>query len=536
MMLRRTVVAGALMALALVGCKRGDAKEGGGKGGSGRAGAVVGGQGVLLAEGPAEDLRVTEDGQYATFLQKTHKPILEGIPPQMRLGTLYGVPVTGGSPRKLGDGVTNVPGGLLFTPDSKYALYLTGYNVAAQAGVLHVLALTDPSAEPQKIGDAVTYFLPSPDGTKVAFVDGGVLKLGAVPTGPFRQVAGEVSTAGFSPDGTMLFFKRKLAAAGGLLAVPVESPPGKPTEPTKLADQVGDYVVSPDSKHVAWQVRSTTTPGTYDLYVADLPALKGRKVAPGSSVFAFSPDSKWLARTEGAKPELLGDLYVGPASGEPGRKVGERVKELGFSPDSQALGFLAKYDLPAGAGLMGVVTLPDGEPKMVGGRVPNFVWGKDSKHVAFLSRFLKPIYSVDLMLYQLGAEKAQKAHPGVFGYGFMPAGASTLVFRSNCIREGRACDFKALTLPRAEQTEAQTWLQGIFSYKISEDGGRLLVTLARMDSDTYDVAVYDVKTQARKTLDQGAQVPVFFGGPEDSLAVYALKGANAGVYVAPAKP
>jgi hypothetical protein len=533
MMLRRTVVMGALMGLALVGCKRSDAKAEGGKG-SARAAAAVGGQGVMLAEGPAEDLRVTEDGQFATYLQKTHKPILEGIPPQMRLGTLYLVPVTGGVPRKLGDGVTNVPGGQLFTSDSKHVMFLTGYNVAAQSGVLHVLALSDPSAEPQKLGDAVSYFVPSPDGTKLAFVDGGVLKLGVLPAGPFRPVAGEVSTAGFSPDGTTLFLKRKLVAAGGLLAVPVDSPPDKKVEPLKLADQVGDYVLSPDSKRVAWQVRSTTVPGTYDLYAAELPALKGRKVATGSSVFSFSPDSKWLARTEGVKPEQLGDLYVGPASGEPGRKVGERVKELAFSPDSQALGFLAKYDLPAGAGLMGVVALPDGEPKLVGSRVPNFVWGKDGKHVAFLSRILKPIYSVDLMLYQVGAEKARKAHPGVFGYSFTPD--STLVFRSNCIREGRACDFKALALPQAEQAQAQTWLQGIFSYKLSGDGARVLATSARMDSDAYDVAIYDVKTQARKTLDQGAQVPAHFAGQDDSLAVYVLKGANAGVYVAPAKP
>jgi hypothetical protein len=531
-MMRRTVVVGALMALALVGCKRGEAKGGSGKAGTGAA--AVGGQGVLLAEGPAEDLRVTEDGQFATYLRKARKPAVDGIPPQMRLGELYVVPVTGGSPRKLGDGVTNVPGGMLFTPDSKHVLFLTGYNVANQSGALQVLALAEPTAEPRKLGDAVSYFLPSPDGSKLAFVDGGVLKLGPLPTGPFRQVAGEVSTAQFSPDGTTLFFKRKLVAAAGLLAVPAVPVEGKQGEPRKLADQVGDYVLSPDSKRVVYQVRSSVTPGTYDLWMAEFPELKGRQVATGTTAFAFSPDAKWLARTQGAKPELLGDLYVGPASGEAGRKVGERVKELAFSPDSGALGFLAKYDLPAGAGLMGVVTLPDGEPKLVGSRVPNFTWGKDSKHVAFLSRFLKPIYSVDLMLYQVGAEKAQKAHPGVFGYGFAP---EALVFRANCIREGRACDFKALPLPRVEAAEPKTWLQGIYSYKLSEDGNRVLATSARMDSDAYDVAVYDVKTQARKTLDQGAQLPAYFAGPSDSLAVYVVKqGAQPGVYVAPAQP
>jgi hypothetical protein len=196
------------------------------------------------------------------------------------------------------------------------------------------------------------------------------------------------------------------------------------------------------------------------------------------------------------------------------------------------VGFLEKYDSTAGAGLMAVASLPDGAPKQVGGRVPNFLWGEDGRYVAFLSRFLKPEYSVDLMLYPLGAEKAEKVHKGVFGYGFMP-GNTQVVFRSNCIRNGRSCDFKALGLPR--NGEPQTWMQGIFSYKLSSDGQRVLATYARMDSDTYDVAVYDVKTQARRTLDQGVQVPVSFAGKDDSRAVYIIsQGPKAGVYSVPA--
>jgi hypothetical protein len=519
-----------VVALALVGCKRGEDK-GRAAGAPGRASAAaVGGVGVMLSEGPAEDLRVSADGRFASFLKKTHKPTVEGIPPQMRLGELYVVPVEGGLARRLGDGVTNVPGGLLFTPDSKHVLFLTGYNLANQSGTLHSLVLTEPTAEPQRLGDAVTYFVPSPDGTRLAFVDGGVLKLGPLPAGPFRVLGGEVATAGFSPDGKTLFFKRKLQAAGSLLAVGVDAPADKAGEPHRLGDQVGDYVVAADSQRVAFQARGSAS--TYDLYVAEPPAWTARKVATGTTAFAFSPDSKWLARNDGGKPEQLGDLVVGPATGEPGRKVGEGVKELAFSPDSKALGFLARYDQPAGAGLMGVVTLPDGEPKLVGSRVPNFTWGADGRFVAFLSRFLKPIYSVDLMLYPVGTdEKARKAQAGVFGYGFTPDNGA-LVFRSACTREGRACDFKALPLPAPADAAPDTWLQGIYSYKLSKDGARVLATSARMDSDTFDVSLYDVKTRARKTLDEGAQLPASFAGPNDSLAVYILKGASAGVYVA----
>lgn len=535
----------AALVIAGAGCKKGDGGEasagapgGGARQGGGAAsapapsrGAPGAGQGLLLAAGRAADLRVTPDGEHATFLLNGQKPRLDGVPPQMLLGELHVVPVAGGEPRKLGDGVTNVPGGLLYTPDSKYVLFLTGYNPASQSGALTVASLTDAKAEPTVLGTAVSYMLPSPDGSRLAFVDAGRLKLGALPSGPFTEVAGEVSTAQFTPDGKTLLVKRRLTAAGGLAAVSVE----KPEEaPRKLADQVGDYSVSPDGKRVAFQVRSESVRGLYDLFLAELPTLKPQRLAVASSGFAFSPDGKWLGRTENGKPDVPGDLYVGPASGGAGRKLGERVDKFSFSPDSQAVGFLEKYDTTAGAGLMAVASLPDGAPKQVGGRVPNFLWGSDGRYVAFLSRFLKPEYSVDLMLYPLGAEKAEKVHRGVFGYGFMP-GNTRVVFRSNCIRNGRACDFKALELPRAG--EPQTWMQGIFSYKLSSDGQRVLATSARMDSDTYDVAVYDVKTQARKTLDQGVQVPVSFAGKDDSRAVYIIgQGPKAGVYSVPAAP
>lgn len=538
MQLRRLVVVGALLALSVVGCKRGDS-GGGGRGGStsagsgptGGKGALVGGMGTLLAPGVASDLRVTPDGQFATYLLKAKKPQLDGIPPQMLLGELHVVPVTGGTDRTVGQGVTNVPGGQLFSKDSRWLFFLEGYNPANQAGSLHVLSLAEPTAEPAKLGEQVSYMLPSPDGKLLAFVDNGVLKLGPLPTGPFKDVAGEVSTAQFTPDSKTLFFRRRLVAAGGLAAVSVE----KPEAPRKLADYVGDYEVSSDGLHVAWQVRSEAEKGMYDLFVADVADLKPRKVSIGTKVFGFSKDGKWLGRTENGKPELLGDLFVGPADGSPGRKVGERVEEFAFSPDSQALGFLEKYDPSARAGLMSVVTLPDGAPQRVGDRVPNFTWGSDGKYVAFLSRFLKPVFSVDLMLYPVGGEKAEKVQTGVFGYGFTPGNAE-VYFRTNCIREGRACDFRALDLNQPRAVPA-TWLQGVFSYKLASDGKRFLVTYARMDSDTYDVGVYDTKSKARKTLDQRVQIPVLFGGQGDSHVVYIVtQGAKPGVYVAPATP
>ncbi|XXF75548.1 gliding motility protein [Myxococcaceae bacterium GXIMD 01537] len=535
MSMRRFVAVGALAALAVAGCKRGKEEQGSSRSGAASRGrgANVAAKGELLAPGQVTDLRVSPGGQFITYLLDAKKPPVDGIPPKMVVGRLHVVPATGGASRELGRGVTNDVGGLLFTPDGKHLLFLTGFEPASRSGALYAWPLGTAEGEPSKLGDAVTYMVPSADGTQLAFVDSGLLRVGPLPAGPFQDVAGEVSTAQFTPDGKSLVFKRKLSAASGLAVVALDKPGAKPV---KVADEVGEYQLSPDGKRLAYQVRSDSSPGAYDLFLTDVATPKGRSVAEGTTGFAFSPDSQWLARTEGSRYEQPGDLVVGPASGEGGRKVGERVEKFAFSPDSRALGFLDSYDVAARAGLMGVVALPDGEPKKVGGRVPNFTWGSDGRFVAFLSRFPKPVHSVDLMLYTVGAEKAEKVHPGVFGYGFSPKNED-VVFRTNCIREGRACDFKAMPLPRDEKGEAATWLQGIYTYKLSDDGQRALFTAARMDSDAYDVGVYDVRARVRKTLDERVQLPVYFAGKDESRVVYLVTdGPAPGVYASSATP
>lgn len=532
---RWSAVVLALVALgALSGCKKSNSNGGATSGGGGAsgAGAAVGGLGVQLYEGAAEDLRVTPDGAFATFLVGGEKPRIDGIPPQMRVGELWMTPLQGGRARKVGNGVTNVPGGYLFSQDGRWVLFLAGYNATSQSGALNVYDLRDPSASAEQVGRNVSYALSSPDGAQLAFVEGGVLRVGPLPRGPFRDVAGEVSTASFSPDGKQLYFKRRLSAAGGLAVVPTEAGE-KPVPPKKLADQVGDYTISPDGKYVVFSTRDPSQQGGYDLFHASTASLAPRKIGTGAAGFAFSADSKWLGRIEGQRVDELGTLFVGPADGSPGRPTGEKVLEFAFSPDSSAVAAMELYDITARAGVLGVTELQgESKVKRVGNRVPNFVWSDDGKHIAFLSRFIKPIYSVDLMLYSRGKDAAVKANPGVFGYGFTYPGGP-LLFRTNCIREGRACDLMGVPPEKAGQAPDRL-VEKIFSFKTSVDGKRTLVTYARTHADTYDVALYDNPSGARVTLDQFAQLPALFAAKDGSRVVYILgKQSRApGVYVA----
>ncbi|MBF5041232.1 gliding motility protein [Aggregicoccus sp. 17bor-14] len=542
------VLSSVLVALG-AGCKRGHEEA---KAPAPAAPAAPGGaaapEGTLLAAGNAQDLRLSPDRRWAVYLVQAKKPALDGIPPQMRLGSARVVSTAGGAePRALGDGVSNVPGGMLFTPDSHYLLYLTGYSPAGQSGDLNVLALQDQDAAPQRVGRGVTYLLPSRDSKHLAFVEEGVLKVGALPAGPFQEVARDVATADFSPDGQWLLYTRRLTAGGGLEVVST----AKPTAPHKLGTQVGNFTVASDSKHVAFQVRSTDGSSLYDLYVAGFPELQPKRIAGGTHRFLFSPDGKWLARTENGKsPQESGSVVVGPASGAPGRTLGERVENITFSPDSRAVAFLARFvppPEPGGVGTLTLAQLPDGEPKKLGFRVPNYRFSPDGKRLAFLSRVTKPVYSVDLFTYALGEEKAARAQSGVFGYGFSTKGES-LVFRTNCIRQGRSCDLLEVPAEAAQAAAPQAGAaaadvgttpaarklaDGIYTYELSEDGRRALVSYARMEANRFDLAVLNLESGKQRTLDQGVQLPAFFVGEDGGRVVYVVDhGQTPGVYAA----
>lgn len=516
------VVVAVACALALAGCTKHKDKA--------QAYLALGEQ---VAKADASALRLTPDGKTALFLEDAEKPHLDGIPPQMLVGVLHAVPTSGGAARKVGTGVTNMPGGYLFSPDSRWVLFLSGYNAVSQSGTLQALDLQSADSEPVTLGEHASYMLASPDSKTVAFVANGVLQVGPLPNGPFKQLSGEVQTADFTPDSNWLVYKRRLTAAGAMFVWNLD---GK-GEPIKLGDQAGDHVISSDSKRIAFSRRSETMHSTYDLFLAEAPQWKAKQIATGAGAFDFSPDAKWLGRTEGQRPDELGDLMVGPADGSPGRKVGTKVNEFRFAPTSDAVAYLELYDISARAGILGVAELKDdAKPKRVGNRVPNFGWAPDGRSVAFVSRFLKPIYSIDLMLYPLGEKESFKVNAGVFGYEFDPK-SRYLMFRTNCLNEGRSCDLMKLDLSKPK-TPPQKIVEAIYTFRPSEEGDRILVTYARHDSKLYDAAVFNVPKNERKTVAQFIDLPALFAKSGDKVVYVVGDHASPapGVYVATKLP
>ncbi|MGZ3447080.1 MAG: gliding motility protein, partial [Myxococcaceae bacterium] len=180
-------------------------------------------------------------------------------------------------------------------------------------------------------------------------------------------------------------------------------------------------------------------------------------------------------------------------------------------------------------GRLTVAPLPEGAPVELGKRVTTWVWSPDNKHLAFNLRVFQPLPSVDLWLYTRGKPAASAVMANVYGYDFGPGGA--LYLRSECTREARACSLERLD-PSVPDARPMPILEGIFGFRPSEAGNRMLVTYARTDAETYDVAVLNLKTNVRVTLEERILLPALFADPQGSKVVYLVsQGERSGLYL-----
>ena len=508
------------VAATLAGCKESSSRT------AASTKPLVGGVGRLLVAGRIDDPRVSPDYRFATFLKDAQKPPVRGVSPKVRVGTLEAVSLSDGTLRKLGEGVTNAPGGYLVSPDARWVLLLEGYNMVSQAGVAKLLDLTRPEAKALTLGQAVTFFAFSPDSKHVALVDDGVLKLSPVGQDA-RRLGGEVSTATFSQDSKTLVFRRKLSAGAALLVAKV----GGTAEPLKVSDGVVAYTLSPDSARVAFTKRSPETQNTVDLWESPLAKPAPHRVAEGTSAFAFSPDGKWLGRTEAVPPGGEGKLVVGPANGGPGKPVGEKVSTFQFAPTSNAVAALGQWNERTNVGKLTVATLPDVTVDTAPERARDLTWDPTGRFIAYSAQVLKPMIAINLYVYSLGTKTSRKVGDWVYGWTFAPKD-HYLLFRTDCQREGRACDLDLLDLTK--EAEAKKVLSAVYTFQPSPDAQRLLFTYARLDSETFDAATFDVGKKTRLTLDERTNLPTLFAAEDGSRALYVVPGgAHPGLYLAP---
>ena len=523
---------GAALLVAVAGCSKG------GSASKPPEAPLVGGLGKRIVSGPVTDLRLSKDGAWATILHNPKRPAVEGVSPRMALGELGLVPLGGGAVRFVGQGVSNRPGSVLYSPDSKWLFFVEGYNAANDSGTLRTLSLT-PGAEPELRGKAVSFVTVSPVGDAFAFVDAGVLRVARLEAGSTaRNVATDVSTAQFTPDGKWLVVQRRAAAGGGVLLSPVEGV----RAPVRLGENVRDWSIAPDGRRVALALTHPKNPDLSELSVAMVPEGKVTAVGPvvtlaagRARAFAFSADGAWLGYVERGKGGgSTGNLIVGAVGGR-GAVIAERVGQFWFAPDSKAVASLSNYDEKRNWGRLVYATLPEGKPIVLGARVSTTLWSEDNRFLAFNLNVFQPLPSVDLWLYARGKSEGNRIMTNVYGYDFAPGG--TLLFRAECTRhssnppEARACNLETLD-PTQPDAHPVPILEGIYGYHSSADGNRVLFTYARTDSETFDVGLYDLKTQVRKTIEERIVLPALFADPAGTRVVFLVsQGDRSGLYV-----
>ena len=530
--MRTRLSASCAAAVLLAGCQKGAPAA--------AAQPFVGGLGRRLVAGAPADLRVSKDGAWATFLRSPVRPSLDGvnpdsINPKSAVGELLAVSLGTGASRSLAKSVSNRAGATLFSPDGRWLLFLQDYDLAAGTGTL-MTARLDAIGEPEARGRAVSFVTVSPDSRFLAFIDAGVLKLGPLePGSTARSVATDVSTAKFALGGSRLLALRRASAGGALVEARTAEPSAAAT---KLAERVADYELSSDGRHLAFTQASAVAKDVWDLFVASLDGGAPVKAAAGVGLYGFSQDGRWLARIEGKRNALgrvvVGALMVGPASGAEAKPVGNKVGRFGFAPDGTALWALDLYNEQHDRGTLLVVDLPERKVRTLNERAHTGEWGKDGRFLAFNVEIIQPLPSMDLYLYVRGEENAFRVKEGVYGFGI--SSGDVLLFRSECVRQSqrdqpRACWLNELDLARPHEAPKQI-LEGIYSFKASETGERLLVSYARMDADTYDTAVYNRLTGERKTLDTSTLLPALFADASGKRVVYLVSEKDrSGLYL-----
>lgn len=503
--------------------------------------------GKRLVEGDPSELRPSPDGKLLTVLINAETPAIPGAPPTLKLGDLWAANVQSGQATRIAHGVVNSPGGWLFSADSRWLVVSAGTDPTQQTGSLMVKDTQDLSGEPERVAATASYFVLSDDGGQLAFVQQGVLHVGALPKGPFRQVAGEVATATFSADAQYLYFRRKFDAAGGLFQVSLKQ---DRAQPKRIVDYVGDYTVLKTGKYVVAQARERPAGVQFQLYSADVGSLATHKLTDDAARFRVSRDGRyvaWRALTSKNIQADIGELWLAELPKGTPRKLGDQVKDFDFSADSGWLVFRERFEelLLGGrdakpeerrtekVGDLYLLKLPDGEPKLLQRRSPNFLFSPDGKSLAYTGRIELPEVTRRLFVVPLGQGEPRAVKDWLYEYQFRP-GTDELLFRADCMREGRSCDLLSLAVSAPKDALPTKQAEGTFGAKFAQDGSKAALAFAHLTDQTFDLAVKDFATGQQKTVDQFVEWPAIMLGEKGEQVAYLVKEKQRpGLYVAP---
>jgi len=426
--------------------------------------------GERLVEGHISELRLLPGETHVRFLADAKNPQAKETASSLRLGKLYLLNLHTRQLARVGQHVASLAGAQHATADGKYLLFLDDYNPTTKAGRLRCANVADATVG-NALGEAVSFFIAAPMEQRLAFVDGGVLKVGRLPAGPFNTVAEEVVSAEFSQDGNTLAFKKRFEAGGQLWAVDLKE---AGASSRLFAENAGDYRLSKDGKKLFFTARETLKEKAFRLFLSDTrEGASSKQLSSEMFRFVLSPDERWVAYSETQTPERPGTLWVRPAAGGEAKKLGERVREFEFASDSGALAWREGFHGDEGS-LAVVLLKGELEPRRLTSRTRHWQWNPQGNALAYTAMVSTPdaSVSVDLFSFRLGDEAPTKMHAWVYEYAFSVDGESVL-FEANCTREGRSCELLLAKAEAGEEAAKTKLAEGVFSFRQSADGQRV---------------------------------------------------------------
>ena len=469
--------------------------------------------GRKLASGIARRL-TARDGAVAFLLDAAH-PDDRAVPEDLLAGDLWVAPPDAPA-RKLGSGVSSLPGMFAFSQKGGQIAFLASWRFRAGAGDLWMAAL---GGEPVQVAPDVREFAWSPSTPALAYVAPNRLGIRDGATSRSVTIAGLQNIA-WSPDGKRIGARAAAASGGKLYLVDAAT-----ASLREIAPGTSDFAFAPDGALAAL--------GPPPPKGGDRPLLLDGKEIARATAFAFSPDGKELALLSTSKQpgEATGDLFRRASSGgEPAKPVGQKVSDWRWGASGDLL-FLSRYDLRARAGVL-TVSSPGAAPREVASKVQSFV--ASGRRVLYLVQApQKGDFKIELWAVDLGAAAPpHKIDEGVYGWDLS---GDTLFYKARCAGGPRSCSLLRTTF--AAGGPPTLLLPNVAGFDLSQDGSRILVQQPhRGATRAVDLAVLSAQgapAEHVKPFVEEADADSRFADAAGKRVVYALLAAgHGGVFLA----
>jgi hypothetical protein len=455
--------------------------------------------GTPIVKALSKDLYVAPSGEYVATLVDVAPAKDLGAPQDILLGSLTLAPVSGGSSRRVGRNVPNLPGKVLYSLDGKYIACLADFSVARNMGELRVTPTAGGDVE--TLADNATFFSFSPKGDRIAYVAGGDLFLKSLAGGEPQKLASSVSLFEYSPAGAgeRILIKQTARSGGNLMLFDVAS-----GRLTTLARGTGTFGFSPNGDAFAFQAAGLLIPGVLEtggavskdtkdaagFYRVVGNAAPQRLSSEAVSDFKFAPEGSriaWVTQSFGAAP--VGDLYVAE-TGE-AKKLAPRVNQFQFASDGTIV-LTGAFDPQSHLGTLGIVPA-SGSLVELGRNVRQFTLSPKGRFLLYSQGInVKGTFTMALMAHRFGApadEKPRQIDTGVFGY-VVDRQEQRLAYKARCTEAGKACTLFVTEL--AQPGESIPLAQRVAAFEFAPAPNGLVVVTSQHEKKFSGVLLFSL--------------------------------------------